>query len=206
MVLSRALCVALFCAASPGLAADFSDPTWPCVQRKVERLSVGLMWPNPIPDAGSLAEQDTTIRTEVARLAEKLAVRRIEVEDLRPDVAAFAARHDGDPELLGQVFEQVFERLSKRRTRIIGGIGKFSLSQITLSEKIEAARQDMDSQMAKDSPDFDRVDALEEQLDWDQLIYSDRQKSITYLCETPTLLEKRLYAIAQLLQSEIRDG
>ncbi len=54
--------------------------------------------------------------------------------------------------------------------------------------------------MAEEDPDYDRVDALEEQLDWDQRIYNDRQRSITYLCETPTLLERRLFVIAQMLQ------
>ena len=52
----------------------------------------------------------------------------------------------------------------------------------------------------------DRVDALEEQVDWDQRIFTDRQKTITYLCETPTLLEKRLYAISQMLQEAGQSG
>ncbi|WP_353476479.1 hypothetical protein [Salipiger sp. H15] len=83
---------------------------------------------------------------------------------------------------------------------IIKGIGKFSLGQVDLAAKIDAARAEMDSQMAKEAPDYDRVDALEEQIDWDQRIFTDRQQTIRYLCETPQLLEQRLYAIAQLLQ------
>ena len=187
------------CLATPVLATDYSDPTWPCVQRKVGQLSVGLMWAGPVPEATpeGLAE-------DVQHLADTLAVRRIAPQDLAPEIAAFAERHDGSPEALGLVFERVFERLSRRRDRIMHGIEEFSLSQIALSEKIEAARGEMSAQMALEDPDFDKVDALEEQLDWDQLIYSDRQQNITYLCETPTLLEKRLYAIAQLLQAEMR--
>lgn len=60
--------------------------------------------------------------------------------------------------------------------------------------------------MAQAEPDYDRVDALEEQVDWDQRIFTDRQKTITYLCETPTLLEKRLYAISQMLQEAGQSG
>ena len=37
-------------------------------------------------------------------------------------------------------------------------------------------------------------------VDWDQVIFSDRQQSIVYLCETPQLIEKRLFAIARMLQ------
>lgn len=180
---------------TPGLAADFSDPTWPCIQRKVERLSAGLMWPAAIEEI----ELDNDTAPAAANLADRLALRRIEIEELRQPVDTFASDYDADLTIMGNVFEQVFASLSNRRDRIIDGIEKFSLSQIALAEKIELARVEMANLLAAEEPDYDKVDALEEQLDWDQTIYSDRQKSITYLCETPVLLEKRLYAIAQLL-------
>lgn len=188
--------------ATPVAAADFADPTWPCIQRKVARLSVGLMWPVPIdPEFEPSAE----LRPEIDALAESLSLRRIDLTELEPDVAAFAQRVDGDPQLLGLVFAEVFNALSNRRTRIIEGIEDFSLGQIALSERIDMARVEMDAIMAKAEPDFDRVDQLEEQLDWDQVIYSDRQKSITYLCETPVLLEKRLFEVARMLQMNLSD-
>lgn len=188
--------------ATPVAAADFADPTWPCIQRKVARLSVGLMWPIPIdPEFEPSAE----LRPEIDALAESLSLRRIDLTELEPDVAAFAQSVDGDPQLLGLVFAEVFNALSNRRTRIIEGIEDFSLGQIALSEKIDMARVEMDAIMAKAEPDFDRVDQLEEQLDWDQVIYSDRQKSITYLCETPVLLEKRLFEVARMLQMNLSD-
>ena len=62
----------------------------------------------------------------------------------------------------------------------------------------------METLLAAAEPDFGRVDKLEEQLDWDQVIYTDRQRSITYLCETPTLLERRLFSIAQMLQQVVQ--
>jgi len=103
------------------------------------------------------------------------------------------------------VFARVFGTLSKRRTRIINGIGEFSLSQIGLSEQIDTTRVEMDRLMSAENPDYDKVDALEEKLDWDQLIYTDRQRNLTYLCETPVLLERRLFGIAQMLQAQIAE-
>ncbi len=198
----KLIVLALACldVAGPGLAADFSDPTWPCIQRKVEDLSLGLMWPYQVVDRETA--EDTADIDEIAGL---LALRRIELEDLRPQVADFAARHNGDPDILGQVFQRVFDTLSKRRKHIIAGIGEFSLKQIDLAEKIDLARVEMDQALSSDPPDYDRVDALEEQLDWDQLIYSDRQRSITYLCETPQIIERRLFAISQMLQQLTSD-
>ena len=107
--------------------------------------------------------------------------------------------------MLGLVFDRVFTGLSKRRTRIISGIGEFSLGQIDLAEQIDRVRAEMDAALAAEPPDYDKVDQLEEQLDWDQLIYSDRQRSITYLCETPQIIERRLFAIAQMLQEAVQD-
>ena len=197
-----ALCAVLIFAATTAPAADFSDPTWPCVQRKVERLSIGLMWPEALPES---PPEDAKAEA-VEELAETLALRRVDLEEARDRVRAFAESHGHDTDLMGAVFAEVFDTLASRRTRIIDGIGDFSLGQIALSEKIDAGRVEMDAQMAKDDPDFGRVDALEEQVDWDQRIFSDRQQTITYLCETPTLLEKRLYAISQMLQEAGQGG
>lgn len=197
------LSVLLMVPALPGQAADFSDPTWPCVQRKVETLSLGLMWPFPVDPAS--APEDPKIRTEIDDLASHLSLRRVDLDEVQPLVDAFSKAHAGDPELLGLVFSRAFETLSERRTRIIGGIGDFSLSQIALAKKIDATRAEMDVIMAKSEPDYDRVDALEEQLDWDQIIYTDRQRSIQYICETPVLLERRLFGIAQMLQQVVAD-
>lgn len=205
MQLSRsfALTLATVLCAMPAQGADYSDPTWPCVQRKVENLSLGLMWAFPV-DA-TLDEQDVATQQAITELADSLALRRVELDALRPLVAEFAETYGGNEQTLGLVFQRVFDGLSKRRTRIISGIGDFSLSQIALAEKIDAARLEMDTILDKEQPDFDQVDVLEERLDWDQLIYTDRQRSITYLCETPQILEKRLFSIAQMLQQHVRD-
>ena len=196
VALSLALC------AVPAAAIDFSDPSWPCIQRKVERLSPGLMWPHPIVDVAIDAEA----REAADDLVTRLALRRVPVEDLRADVDAFAAAHGAGSDLLGAIFSRVFDRLAATRRTVMGGIGDYSLSQVALSERIGAARDEMDRLMALDEPDFDRVDALEEQIDWDERIYDERRRSLTYVCETPVLIEKRLYAIAQLLAGAVEGG
>ncbi|MEM9577768.1 MAG: hypothetical protein AAF999_12230 [Pseudomonadota bacterium] len=204
MLRRLALTLALTGIAAPLLAADFSDPTWPCVQRKVGALSAGLMWASPA-DAPAITD-DRDLKAEIERLADVLSLRRVPLDDLRPTVEAFANQNRGDAAVLNAVFTSVFSTLNTRRSQIIAGIEDFSLSQIALSEKIDAARVEMDTLMAADAPDFDKVDALEEQLDWDQVIFSDRQKSIQYLCETPVIIERRLFSIAQMLQQMVQDG
>jgi hypothetical protein len=182
-------------------AADFSDPTWPCIQRKVGALSVGLMWPHPVPEE----ELDPDTAKSVDELAQRLALRRLALEDLTPDIDAFTADVSTDKDLLGRVFSETFDRLSGTRNAIMQGIEEYSLSQIALSEKIDSAREEMDTIMAGDDPDFDKVDALEERIDWEERIYTERARSLTYICETPVLLEKRLYSIAQMLLAKASD-
>lgn len=201
--LSSALFALGLALAVPVQAADYSDPTWPCVQRKVETLSLGLMWPHPVdPEAQPATD---ALRHDITELAGYLSLRRVELESLQPRVDAFAETYGGDVEALGLVFAEVFDTLSTRRGQIMKGIEDFSLSQIALADKIDTVRAEMDAIMAKAEPDFDKVDALEERLDWDQVIYTDRQRNITYLCETPTLLERRLFSIAQMLQQSVQD-
>jgi len=176
-------------------AADFSDPTWPCIQRKVERLSPGIMWPHPVEDRAF----DAATEDAVQDLAARIALRRLSLEDLEPMVAGFTAAHGSDQALLGHLFMTAFETMSRQRQEIIKGIADYSLKQIALAERIDTTRVEMNRLMDADEPDFDRVDALEEQLAWDERIYTDRAQSLTYVCETPVILEKRLYSIAQML-------
>lgn len=189
------LIFAVICLGGPGATADFSDPTWPCIQRKVERLSVGLMWPHPIEDVTLPEQTESAVKDLVGRFT----LRRLELEEIAPTLDDFTAEYGTDPALLGAVFARTFDRLAATRTTIMKGIEEYSLSQIAMAENIGETRTEMDRLLAADSPDYDRIDALEAQLDWDERIYVDRKQSLTYVCETPILLEKRLFAIAQML-------
>ncbi|RBO53956.1 hypothetical protein DSD19_06730 [Rhodovulum sp. BSW8] len=199
-IATMAAVLGALCGALPAAAADFSDPTWPCIQRKIDRLSPGLMWPEPIDPEGLAALAPET-RATVTDLAARLALRRLSLEDLGPQVAQFAAAQAAGPDLMGLLFQASFDRLAAQRRTIMKGIQSYALKQTALAERIDAARTEMDAAMAAEPPDYDRADSLEEQIAWDERIYTDRQKSLTYVCETPVLLEKRLYAIAQMLQA-----
>lgn len=178
-------------ATSVAQADQFADPTWPCIQRKVESLSLGIMWPVPLAEG---IELDDAARD----LADKLALRRITMDEAEALIEDYAAQTP-NPETYGAIFERAFTKMDRDRTRLIRGIERYALSQIDLSEKIETTRTEMNDIMATANPDFDRVDALEETLDWNERIFKDRASSLTYVCESPVLLEKRIYGVAQLL-------
>lgn len=182
------------------MAEDFSDPTWPCVQRKVENLSPGLMWPHPLPETAD------PLTSDERDLVETLVLRRVSLDDVQVLADEYAAATAGvTAETAGKIFLATFDKINRNRSRLIDGIGRYSLAQIDVAARVDSARLEMDSEMQKEDPDFDRIDALEEQLDWDQRIYRDRTQSLLYVCETPVLLEKRLFGIAQSLSSMIAD-
>ena len=43
----RQVVLAVMVAMSGADAATFNDPDWPCIQRKVSRLSIGQVWTGP---------------------------------------------------------------------------------------------------------------------------------------------------------------
>ena len=184
-----------------GWAADFSDPEWPCLQRRVENMSLGLMWTHPIPDGKIPAE----IRPQAHELAETLVLRRVSLIEAEALIEGFLRDTPGVTDaVLGQIFRVVFERINSNRSQLIGGITRYSLAQIVAAERIDKTRGEMDQLMAAEAPDYDRVDAIEEQLDWQQRIYRDRAQALTYVCETPVLLEKRTFALAQALAKHLQ--
>lgn len=185
--------------AVPLYAADPTDLSWPCVQRKVERLSAGVMWPLPIPqDAATLSEEQQD-------LVATLALRRIELEEAGVRIAEYgAAQGSLGPDEWSTMFAAFFDRIDRNRTKLIRGIERYANKQIELSADIDAMRQEMDLALAADEPDYDKIDAMEVDLDWKTRIFDDRSRALTYVCESPVLLEKRLYAIAQLMLAEVR--
>jgi len=178
-------------------AADFSDPTWPCVQRKVENLSVGQMFPFVIPE---IEGASTSLDADIDNLSQRLALRRFTVEELTPSIDEFAQDHP-DNGALGALFVSAFDRISQQRRTIISGIARYAGKQAQLSEQIESQRKEMRTLLDAASPDFDKIDVVEERLDWDERIYQDRVRALTYVCEAPVLLEKRAFAIGKVIQA-----
>lgn len=195
----KILCCLTFFALSghtgAAVAADFSDPTWPCIQRKVRNLSLGQMFPYAIPQ---LVTEDAKLTAEINDLAARLALRRVSLEQADALITAFAPAHFQNP-ALGQLLVQSFDAIVAQRLAIINGIARYATKQSSLSLLIEQRRHRMKTLLAMTPPNYDQIEALEEKLDWDERIYTDRVRSLRYVCETPVILEQRIFAISKLI-------
>jgi hypothetical protein len=168
-----------------------AEADWPCIQRRVVDLSVGQMWSGPPIDLtkGQWRDDPST-----ASLVRTLASRRTSIEEASTLIERFgnAAGPEKDAKLT-LLFSGVFELINAERRRVVNGIERYARKQKGLAAQISETgrilRQDS-------KPNTERT-ALEQKLQWDTRIYDDRNQALTYVCESPVLLEQRVYALAQ---------
>ena len=190
----RHLLILVMLAAVPARAAT-PTPEWPCVQPRQSHLSLGQVWTGPPPPEGA-AETP-----EIAALADRVVQRRMPIEEANAAIDAFAQGKDA--ETLALLMQAIFHRIDMQRTAILGGISRYGHRQVALAARVEARRARMAELEAADPPDFDAIDAEEEALDWDMRVFSDRQQSLTYVCETPVILEQRLFALGRAVAAHL---
>lgn len=196
--------VALATLAGPAFAQPKSDPDWPCVQRKAPEIDLAQVWNGPDPASAGKWTEDQ----DAATLAQQLASRRTRPEQFGPLVDGFVkeAGAEVDQRLL-RVMAGVYEIINTDRSRLIHGIERYARGQQRLADRI---REEGDAlSRAKTSPaaaDTPETKALEEKLAWDARIFDERARSLTYVCETPVLLEQRAFEIGELIRARLKGG
>jgi hypothetical protein len=171
--------------------ASAAEADWPCVQRRVVELSVAQVWAGPPIDQAASHWRDDQ---DVASLVRSLASRRTSLDQASRAIERFghAAGPDRDAKLT-LLFTGIFELINAERRRLINGIERYAGRQRSLADQIsETARI-----LRQDSPPPPERTALEQKLQWDTRIYDERNQALTYVCESPVLLEQRVYALSQ---------
>lgn len=188
---------AMLASVVPAAAAEFTDPTWPCVQRKVEEIAMFQMWPGPMP------EGDWREDPQIERVAARIAPRRVSMEEVEAQAVAYL---EGVPEeqrgeKAAQLFEAVLAIIQRERQEVMSGIARYARSQATLSEEVEDQQLELVrlNEAEEDAKEWDRIEELEDRLAWDTRVFRERAQSLQFVCETPVLLEQRAFAIARAL-------
>ena len=204
--LRTAGCALLLCGLTCGsaLAADPQDPDWPCIQRKVPEISAGMMWAGPQVD-----EKDRSWRESppIAELAHRLAQRRMPIEQTTREIDTFAAglREDRDARLT-LLFTGLLQIINAERNDIIAGIERYARRQSALADRIKSMTHDL-NELRATTPRTEAVraeiDETEQQLLWDTRVFDEREQSLSYVCESPVLLEQRLFALARQIMTHL---
>jgi Spy/CpxP family protein refolding chaperone len=178
-------------------AADPRYPDWPCAQAKVPEVSVAAVWDGPPIDAvGETWKNDPKVGELVARLA----ARRTPLEEAQKAAEDFIAASGPDKaEKAKLLFAGLFHQLNEQRTEVMEGIDRITSREKELAETIRADRAALSEAQDSPSPDQQKINDLASRLEWGTRIYEDRRKTIRYVCDVPTVIERRLFALGRAI-------
>jgi hypothetical protein len=193
----------LFVAASSEfcLAADPRYPDWPCAQAKVPEISLAAVWAGPpLDDIKDKWKDDA----RVSALVPKLAARRTPLEDAQKAITEFLAGSAAEKAKAGKLlFAGLFDSLNAQRSSVLNGLERITRKQREAADKIRADVLALQALQSTSPPDQTRIDELGNQLVWQTRIFEDRQRVVKFVCEVPTAIDQRLFALGRVIQQEM---
>jgi hypothetical protein len=182
-------------------AADPRYPDWPCNQVKVPELSVAAMWGGPpLDDVGNRWEADAATRDLVARLSE----RRLPLDEAEKAIGDFLAGNPTDKQDKAKLlFAGVFDTLNRQRSDVMAAIERFTRKQKELAARVRTQTLALREMQDAPNPDAARIDQTSNDLVWATRIFEDRRRTIGYVCEVPTIIERRLFAISRAIEQNL---
>jgi hypothetical protein len=197
------MALAAIALAAPGAAnaMDARHPDWPCPQIKVPTLSPAAFWTGPaIDDVGDAWKKDAAVHD----LALYLAARRTPLADAEKAAGAFVTGAPAEKKLKAKLlFAGVFSILSGERTQVMDGIERFSKRQQQLRDKIRSELSDLRAHQDAAKQDAAAIDKLGNEVAWDTRIFDERRHTINYVCDVPSTIEHRLFALARAIQQNL---
>ena len=183
------------------LAADPRYPDWPCTQAKVPEISLAAVWAGPpLDDIKDKWKNDA----RVSALVPKLAARRTSLEDAQKAITEFLASSAADKTTAGKLlFTGLFDTLNAQRSSVLSGLERITRKQRAAAEKIQADAVAMQALQSASTSDQTKIEELGNQLVWQTRIFEERQRVVKFVCEVPTAIDQRLFALSRVIQQEM---
>lgn len=184
-----------------GVAAPAAEAPWPCAQRKVGTISGGTLWSGPDLAQGAGWDDDG----KLAQLAQKLASRRTDLDEASEDIANFAKAAGAEKDKqLTKLFVGVLDIINENRDKILHGIARYAAGQEKLAERLREESDKISAAQNEPSLNFTGGQTgAKSDYEWDQRIFNERRQALSYVCETPSLLERRAFEIAKRIQAQL---
>ncbi|GKQ52779.1 hypothetical protein BRSPCE3_36340 [Bradyrhizobium sp. Ce-3] len=182
-------------------AADPRYPDWPCQQAKVPDISLAAVWAGP-----PLGDAETKWRDDpkISALATRLAARRVPLEDAQKQITEFLQASAADKANAGKLlFAGLFDTLNGQRASVMNGLERVMRKQREAAEKIRDDTIKLQALQDATPPDQAKVDELGNQLVWETRIFEDRGRVVKFVCEVPTAIDQRLFALGRTIQQEL---
>ncbi|MGJ4887933.1 hypothetical protein ACQR1Y_07065 [Bradyrhizobium sp. HKCCYLRH3099] len=198
---ARLLTIALVASAGPAYAADPRYPDWPCPQAKVPEISIAAVWSGPpIDDVGASWKDEP----KISELVAKLAARRIPLEQAQKDVADFITGTAEEKARKGKLlFAGLFDTLNAQRTSVMNGLERVMRKQRDAVEKVRGDTIKLQAMQSGATRDEAKIEELSNQLNWETRIFEDRRRVMKFVCEVPTAIDQRLFALAREIQQDM---
>jgi len=192
---------AIAASAQPCLAADPRYPDWPCAQAKVPEISLAAVWAGPpLGDAELKWKNDP----KVSALVEKVAARRTPLDDAQKAIVEFLSEPGTDKITSGKLlFAGLFEQLNAERSLVMGGLERVTRKQRQAADKVRSDTLALQALQDATPPDQPKIDELSNQLVWETRIFEDRRRVVKFVCDVPTTIDQRLFALGRTIQQEI---
>ncbi|MGY4468201.1 hypothetical protein ACVWWK_003910 [Bradyrhizobium sp. LB9.1b] len=94
-------------------------------------------------------------------------------------------------------------RLNAQRSQVMGGLERVSRKQREAADKIREESIQLQALQSATPRDEAKVDALSNELIWKTRIFEDRHKVVRFVCEVPTTIDQRLFALGRVIQQEM---
>ncbi len=182
-------------------AADPRYPDWPCQQAKVPEITLAAVWAGPpLGDAETKWKDNAKINA----LATKLAARRVPLEDAQKEITEFLQAAAADKANAGKLlFAGLFDTLNGQRASVMNGLERVMRKQREAAEKIRDDTIKLQALQDATPPDQAKVDELGNQLVWETRIFEDRGRVVRFVCEVPTTIDQRLFALGRTIAQEL---
>ena len=183
-----------------GKARHTSD--WPCMAIKVPEISLAAVWSGPPLDGIQPAQWRDD--AETSALVARLAARRTPQGEAEQAIADFAkAAGPARKERLLVLYAGLFSSLAQERAQVVAGLDRFGKRQKELADQVRAETASMRELQDKPGTDPKKLDDIVNQLTWDMRIFEDKRKSVGFVCETPVLIEQRLFALGRAVMAQL---
>jgi len=181
--------------------ADPRYPDWPCAQAKVPEISLAAVWAGPpLDDAVTKWKDDP----KVSALATKLSARRVPLDEAQKQITEFLSASAADKANAGKLlFAGLFDTLNAQRASVMNGLERVMRKQREAADKIRADTLALQALQDATPPDPSKVDELGNQLVWETRIFEDRRRVVKFVCEVPTAIDQRLFALGRTIQQEL---
>ena len=188
----------------PALAAQGGDPDWPCIQRKVPELSLGQVWTGAaLPQTAAGWSKDAAI----SHLVTELAARRVSLPEAQQKIREYAySLPEAEKERrMTMLVQGLFDHMNRERSVVIAGITRYAHAQRDMAAFLRQEASAVDALRAKPAADPNELARRNDRLMFQTRVFQERAQSLSFVCEVPTLIEQRLYALVKSIAQTLGD-